>query len=67
MECHQCGGPSVGACTTCGRFFCEDHRKDSWGQALCAACEAKAQKLRTISMVVLAVLTLVMLAFMTGR
>jgi hypothetical protein len=23
--CYQCDGPTVGACTRCGRFFCAQH------------------------------------------
>jgi hypothetical protein len=35
MACHLCGGPPVGQCRTCLRFYCRSH-----GDRVCAACSA---------------------------
>ena len=63
MTCYQCGGAPVGACTSCGRFFCSSHRKEWLSRVLCADCYETARKRQVIGWAVLGIAALALAAF----
>src|SRR5262249_53978709 len=63
MNCHQCGGPPVGACRACGKFYCAEH-----GRGVCLACFEERRPIAVAGLAVLAVLLPVCgLFFLTMR
>jgi hypothetical protein len=70
MKCGACDEPPAGACTACGAYWCERHRRSWFGQALCAACYEKTVHMQAIGatlFVASVIIFLVMLWACGGR